>query len=297
MPLDDKDNMPEGKMKYEAAYAAPAAIQVDNSCDMDVTAAFTYWYASQEGMDLASNGTSVSYQQFGYAPGFQVGVGFDTHFDDWTLDAEYTWYNKTQTGSATGTDGNEWGIFSPTATVGHSSWKLSMNTLDLDGGRPFYQSKKVTISPVGGLRFLWIKQTLNLTGSPAIFSLNASSSSWAVGPKFGVNSHWMFWKGLRVDGMLGSSLLYTKYTTITSDEASVSNMGALRPTMEMGLGLGYGMYCFDNTFYFDLSARYDFMQYWSQNMIRNFTGNVNGHEASIGDLQLQGFTLTLRCDF
>jgi hypothetical protein len=342
MPLDESDNMPDPKtMMYTAAYVAPAAIKVDNSWDIDVNGSFTYWYASQDGMDIANiiptesagGGLpgAVVYQSFGYTPGFKAGIGIDTGFDNWTLDAEYTWYDHTRTTPLTTAASvappatffsgvNAWnpswgGVVNTVA----SSWKLNFNMLDLTAGRPFYQGKKVVLAPSGGLRFLWIKQALTVNGTGlTVFSAHnstASSSSWAVGPKIGVDSHWMLGGGFRFDGMIGSSLLYTKYTNIsignstpvivvggvttaTSDTTTTTNYGALRPTMDLGLGLGYGMYCFDNGFYFDLAVRYDFMQFWSQNMMRAYKTQVySAGNAAIGDLRLHGLTVTLRCDF
>lgn len=331
MPLDAKDNMPDGQMKYKAAYPASASVEVDSSWDVQVNAAFTYWYAGQDAMDVAyypsvestTGGVSgaVVYQQFGYAPGFQVGVGIDTHFDDWTLDAEYTWYNKTQSKTVAPPIGeffseSTWAVPFDTYSgdTVFSSWKLALNQLDVEVGRPSYHGKKVVLFPVGGVRFLWLNQNLNIV-LPSIgvdiATFTSSSSSWAVGPKIGVNHYWHIWNGLRIDGILSGSVLYTRYTTITVSQAtedlagvlessatsSTSDQGAIRPSVEMGLGLGYGDYYFNNTFYLDLSIRYDFMQFWSQNMMRKFATQLSGLDNGIGDLRLHGLTIDLRCDF
>jgi hypothetical protein len=90
-------------------------------------------------------------------------------------------------------------------------------------------------------------------------------------------------------------------STTTAGAAAVGSeetkLGTIRPSMDAGLGLGYGAYAFNNKFFFDISARYDFMQFWSQNVLRSYSSQLNGDNGSIGDLRMHGLTVNLRCDF
>lgn len=340
--------------KYPAAYNAPAGVDLNCGWDIDFTASFIYWYVAQEFMDvayihptasavgLASTSGAVAYQNFKYKPGFKVGFGFDTGMDDWNIAAEYTWVRQKVSQSLgvpaglSGWQANSWftqysGTDSASSLGGSavagssaisftkgltSSWKMHMDMLDLVAGRPFYQGTCLTLSPTGGLRALWIRQSLNvqlLGGLPTGFVAAANVSSttnshcWSLGPVAGVTSHWMVGSGFRFEGKMGASLLYTRYTTISHQEQdlpgrlrisnSATNYNALRPTMDMGLGLGWGTYFSDNQYFFDLAARYDFNLFWEQNVMREWVTSLNGTPSPVGDLRMHGLTIDVRFDF
>ena len=204
-----------------------------------------------------------------------------------------------------------------TQTQISSNWKMHLDQLDLNISRPFYQGTHLTVAPISGLRALWIHQSLNLDLRPGIPRRDSPPStsknhshSWALGPKFGLNSSWLFCRGLRLDGIIGSSLLYTRYTSISNHSfenpsgiaptlfsTKGQNIDALRTTLDLGLGMGYSSYLFRNKFFFDLAVRYDFNQYFSQNMMRNFVSQLHGQNNEIGDLFLHGLTIDFRIDF
>lgn len=92
---------------YSAAFNAPAAITVRNkglpcqpsSINVFLDASFTYWFAGEDGLKLASTGvlnsgtsyfaqnTNSLFQSFNYKPGFKVGLGI-VGCSNWVLDAE-----------------------------------------------------------------------------------------------------------------------------------------------------------------------------------------------------------------
>jgi len=335
MALDD-DVKPPCDVKYHPGYNASAAIKVGCPWDFNADISFIYWDVTQDAMDLTYSSPIVGqigqviYQDTGYKPGFKIGLGWDTNFDNWNVNAEYTWLHTSHSTSAratplTATTGgfyqNNWFAVPSALPPGNggyagvnSEWKMHMDMLDLVAGRPFYQGTHLTVSPTGGLRCLWIRQSMDVTltssGGNTQNSEN-NSHSWAVGPKAGVNTHWLIWKGLRFDGEMGASVLYTKYTTIenklistifttqatTTSPSTPASYSAVRPTLDMGLGLGYGMYAYSNKFFFDLAIRYDFSQFWSQNVMRNYTSQLEGSDDVIGNLHMHGLTITLSCDF
>lgn len=321
--------------KYPAAYNAEAGVDLNCGWDFDFTASFIYWYVAQDYMDvafvrpsvspvgLASTSGAVAYQNFKYKPGFKVGFGFDTGHDGWHGDVLYTWMHQRTTGThaaPAGVDGwiaNDWftefvGFF-PSVT---SKWKMNMDLLDFTFGRPFYQGQCLTILPSGGLRALWLRQNLNITmvgSAPSGFVTlenavsNNSSHCWSIGPVAGVTSHWMVGSGFRFEGKMGASLLYTRYTTVSHQEQDIpprqgvtsklNNMNALRPTFDMGLGLGWGTYFSDNEYFFDLAVRYDFNLFWEQNVMRTWVSNLQGFADPTGDLRMHGLTIDVRFDF
>lgn len=182
------------------AYNAPAGVflNVQKKClpDLFVDLSFLYYYASQEGMNLATsgelynavsgtpwlnietaNGTLLS-QDFAYKPAFQIGLG--ANFSEWTLEALYTWirqttttYSLAPTPSPAISGIGSWVVnswveqFTSTGRVNSgpyltSTWELGMDIVDLVAGRPYYQGINLTLSPSFGLRAAWIREHLNL---------------------------------------------------------------------------------------------------------------------------------------
>lgn len=203
-----------------------------------------------------------------------------------------------------------------------STWQLSMDLIDGIGGRPFYQGRSFTVSPFAGLRAALIRQsmTVNLTESDGLFSGSIPSqpiqsrnhsNSWAIGPRGGCSGQWLLPKGFRFQGDGAFSLLYTRYTSVKHSEdvaattfnsgpytASYSDYDCLRPELDVSLGFGWGMYCCDRDYHIDFSADYDFMIFWSQNMMRKLLDDtLTGTSPAAADLYLHGLTVTARFDF
>jgi hypothetical protein len=330
---------------YPAAYNAPASYVMDRGWDLNVNGSFIYWFMTQDYMDIGWISPTVSsptlpsgalaVQNVGYNPGFQVGIGVDSKCDGWTVNAEYTWYHNKESQSdleapsnTTGWNPNSYALAGAEdgalyQTLG-SSWTLHLDQLDLVGGRPYYQGKNLIVTPMGGLRGLWIRQTETIVGNNPPASEHSTdpiltdvykdgSRSWAVGVVGQASGKFLLGKGFRVDSLFGGSLLYTNYTTIYANAnlsegqyygyvvgknlSNVKNVSALRPTLEAGLGLGYASYLWNTNFLIDLSARYDFHFFWYQNVMRSFTSQMTIDTMTPGNLALHGLTVNLRCDF
>ena len=281
-----------------------------------------------------SNSTSL-FQNSGYTPGFKVGIGGS--FGDWTVSALYTWvrqHNFTSKEAPTASPDlgtsiwipDDW--FQQTTALGQaivathlsSRWKVSMDLADLTLGRPYYQGKELTLSPFFGLRAAWIRQKLNLniaipsTALPTSSTLNTysnnSSHSWALGPRVGCEADWLLPMGFRLEGSFAGSILFTQYTHVNHTEkvasfgstpstlgTSLSDYNCLRPVAELGAGLGWGMYLCKQMYHIDFAASYDFMYFWSQNMMKKIMDQTLSGASSNGDLELHGLTITARFDF
>ncbi|HSX25893.1 MAG TPA: Lpg1974 family pore-forming outer membrane protein [Chlamydiales bacterium] len=353
---------------YGPAYNASAAIYVNPKCwkcsISDITAfvdaSFTYWYAGEEGLAIASNGvlssgteffakhTQTLFQSFDYKPGFKVGAGI-VGYHDWMIHAEYTWFrgqNTTHSGAPLSAAVSTAGIATTTASSGtavwvvndwflqgtptqalagsavSSTWRLSMDLIDAVASRPYYQGCRFIVAPFGGLRAAFIRQsmTVNLTESTGLFSgaipsqpiqSRNHSNSWAIGPRVGCDSRWLLPMGFRLEGDFAASLLYTRYTSVKHSEdiasttfnpgpytASYSGYSCLRPEIDLGLGFGWGKYLYNQDYHIDFSADYDFMFFWSQNMMRRLLDDtLTGTGPNSSDLYLHGLTLTGRFDF
>lgn len=331
----------------------------------NVNFSFIYWYAGEDGLKLASTGAlngGVLYyneniqtvnQDFDYKPGFKVGLGL-IWAHEWEFRAEYTWYrarNVTHSGSLSGTVLTG-GIPTTTAANGTavwvvddwflagaggqalsgsdvaSVWRLNMDLIDGVAGRPFYQGRRVIVSPYGGLRAALIRQSMTVslteatglfTGAPfAVGTIPSQpikshnfSNSWAIGPRFGANCEFLLPLGMRLEGDLAASILYTKYTSLKhrEDNASTSfNTGpftsqiddysSVRPEADCSLGFGWGTYFGCRDYHIDFSAKYEFMIFWAQNMIRSaLDDTLTGTGPSPSNLYLHGLTLNGRFDF
>lgn len=308
-----------------------------------------YWHTAQEGFDLATTmsfapGAGIAspisaggrsktvYSDFDYHSGFKLALGSVFGSDSWVWNLGWTrLHNQTKTTrtapSLTGSVGSllttNW--FFPLSSLNqslasseiHSSWNLHLDWIDLTLSRPFYQGMCITLNPFAGLRASIIKQSfnvtldglLNITPPTAELTSHNHSHSWAIGPRAGVETRFLLGMGFRLQGEIGGSLLYTRYTKIShSDDTIVEggssvafsggSIGALRPMLEANLGAGWGWCPCSQGWHLDFTATYDFNYLWSQNMMRALNDwTFIGSAGSPGDLNMHGLTLTATVQF
>ncbi len=203
-----------------------------------------------------------------------------------------------------------------------SSCHIYLDLIDFTVGRPFYEGRSFILSPFAGLRVAWIRQAMKveLIESSTLFLASTPpqpikshnhSKSWAVGPRVGLDAQILLPEGFRIEGDFAASLLYTKYSAIKHSEdrastafnsapltAALKNYSRLRPEAELGLGVGWGTYFQCNRFHLDFLFNYDFIIFWSQNMMRKLLDDISaGTGASPSDLYFHGLTITGRFDF
>lgn len=340
---------------FSYEYQNPSDSYLDTCCqpecgnflsDLFVNAAFTYWRADEEGLDIANSGeltrngiggfvisssknSKVLKQNFDYAPGFKLGIGSKI-CDNSVVLLEYTWFRNTthqshenNYSSYSAEDSvwipNNW--FIQTTDQGQSiagsnlssKWHLGLDLLDLSLGHRFCESSCYGISTFFGLRSAWIRQNIkvginvpgeltgDMTSSTFVHSHN-DSNSWGIGPRVGLNSYWLLGEGLRFEGDVAVSLLYTQYKLKHKEDVAAiylnpsslntryKNYNCLRPNLEMKLGLGWEkILC---GYSVDFLVSYDFMIFWEQNMSRKLMDQtVNGGGAAASNLNVHGLTL------
>ncbi len=335
-----------------AAYNEPASFDLA-PCSWEYWAdvSFTYWIAEQQGMDLAFStvenaaGTVLTpasgkylFQETSFKPGFKLGLGADIGHDNWNFFSEYTWFRSTtlvntsapgdsRVGTPLAPGGTSvWNMRNwadARATTVSSSWRLKMDLLDVGLSRPFYQGTHLIVAPFGALRGLWIRQLLDISlstntnpvGSGRLpVSSGNRSHSWAVGPCAGLQGKWHLGYGVRIEGDVAGSVLFTRYTKVTHSQTPFTSADAsfngsqsivrftdydcLRATTEMNVGLGWGRYLDCRNYHWDILASYDLQVFWNQNMLRQLVDSLNagtGHAPS--NLYLHGLTLATRLDF
>lgn len=284
--------------------------------------------------------SSVLFVDNEYKPGFKIGLGMDLGHDDWSTFAEYAWFRSTtSTGTkaapASALGGRAIWVLSgwvrpttdttptttpPLATSISANWTVNMDLLDVGASRPYYQGTHLIFAPFGGVRGQWIRQKLNTsqvstaqsaTGATIDSTSSTSSKSWAVGPRAGLNGKWHLGWGVRFEGDVGGSVLFTQYTSVKNTVSPIvangpttggqfNDYNCLRAGTEMNLGLGWGSYFDCRNYHLDLLATYDFQVFWNQNMMRQLVDSINitvPSSGSINNLYVQGLTLKAQFDF
>ena len=213
------------------------------------------------------------------------------------------------------------------------NWKMTFNTLDAELGRMFEPTRTVPLRMHLGVKAAWIRQHYHVrydsstpftasiqSSTQSLFILNSkmafTSSMEAVGPRAGMNSKWVFGKGFSLIADGAFSCLYsfydldTKYGDLVANTATglqfpnnlrmKEKMRELTPVIEAKLGLDMG-WCFGTCrpIYFGAQIAYEAQYWWSINHLRrNYPYLAPGAQWDMrGDLQMQGLTASVRCDF
>jgi len=207
------------------------------------------------------------------------------------------------------------------ATNVNSKWDLALDIGDLLINHAFYQGQELIVKPFLGLRAAWIRQGIDVTvtppssiftslSSPILTSKN-SSNSWAIGPRVGLDASYLLGMGIRFEGRAAASLLVTQFTHVRHEEnvatpgitpstlaSQIKKYNCVRPEGDLGIGLGWGKYLANGRYHFDLTANYDFLVFFEQNMIRKLLDQtISGVSPAVSNLYFQGLNITARFDF
>jgi hypothetical protein len=273
-----------------------------------------------------------------YKPGFKVGVGRSFDLDDWDWHGQYSWFHcsqhKTEQASNDGVSSilPMWGSPSSVANEvnlggnvyfsAQENWRLMMDIGEIDLGRKFYVGKNLLFRPNIGIRGVWLKQRLNTTYlNPSTFALGTTDTntitgkirSWSAGIKTGLDTDWKMGAGFKLYSSAETDLLFTNYTQLSYkclhvlSPASAAGdvvikqkrVYAIKPHIDLELGIGWSTYLDCNNWYLDFAAGYDFQVFFDQNMFRHFDDNsmAANSVSPFGNLYLQGFTLKASATF
>ncbi len=317
------------------AYNAPARIDICDGIDAYVTASFIYWEILGDQLDLGvTQTTGVTPNEFNpikfstdYEPGFKVGLG--THFshDDWYLFAQYTRLHKTKsthfepTSGVAGTFYTIWYLTDSTSAYSVSlldipdgvkgTFKMELDKIDLELGRAYYVGTNLIATPFIGASGHWMDQSYRLsltskaTTNGGVYDVLIKNDSWAIGPRFGLETKWIFYEGFRLFGYGAFSLMFSE-NDVSGDSTEADTKRTLkkvekhilRDVEELQIGLGWGSYFTSDKWHMDLSVAYEVQRYSHTNYMSYDSQLVLGaHEVKPGDTFLHGLTVAARFDF
>jgi hypothetical protein len=342
-----------------AMIAPSAQPIVTNWADFFFTVDYIYWKAVQEGTDFAikgytpkrgksvDSGGHVHYPDFDYKPGFKVGAGMVFSHDNWDLYANYTWYRVyDQHGSANATEGtamlstysyataitsngpstglrfNNTNVNTPGVQyVTHvgTNWRLNFNSLDLELGRNFWNSRYLTMRPFIGLKFGWIRQSEHMEYKALSFDetwkevehVRQTQDFFGVGIRTGLDTAWHINQNWSIYGDFAIAALWSNFENNRRDHNAVrgsedfnpnvatspllfgksgsqkikGTIDTLTPVLELGLGFMY-QYPFHNDRYeLRLKAGWEEQVWFNHDHYIDPIARRDGN-----NLVLQGFT-------
>jgi hypothetical protein len=334
-----------------------AGPRVRDGYDFVVEAAFTYWTAHQDGLAYAFvqdvpptrtafigtqvPSTKVQLPSFQWRPGFKVGIGFAPCFDGWDVFLDYTWFRSNNNKSSVavvnplGPDVEDayWLVNAPlirTVVRGtdtfnlyeqaHAKWGVQLNIFDLELGRNFYISRRVTLRPYTGLKGMWGRQrynvvfgntnsTIGFTGST---TMNNRFKNWGIGIRSGMDTAWHFAEEFSLLGEFAFTALWEQFKVTRVDQtltdapfashpAGTITTGVnhkmtyynLKPVIEMFLGFRWETWTCRESFHFAIDAGWEQQIWFAQNQFLRIEALDSDH----GDLGIQGLTVRARMDF
>lgn len=196
-----------------------------------------------------------------WRPGFKLNLGWNTPYDLWDLQSEWTYYyNKSVTDrstddfllSATLSNTEEgfipyWALPNANATSStipdaviatytqlQGVWQLNYNMINLELGRSLYLTKALALRPHFGLQNGWIHQKSNVIYARSLSFLSAAdrpvdqlvkmkNKFWGLGMRAGISGQWQLGAGFSVLGKLAGSILSGRTNASTSQYSAINN--------------------------------------------------------------------------
>lgn len=304
-----------------------------------------YWHAKVGGTEFAYSDNSPAATlpikgrtkdvDFDWDWGFRVGAGYNFAHDGWDAYLHYTWFDtngsdstraglnssvvptkgSSQIVATTDNTGNQF-LFCDSAK---SQYDFDYQALDLELGRAYFISGKLSFRPHWGLKTAWIDQeqvTRYTGGSPVDDALGLGVSTvhikddcdfWGLGPRVGVESKWHLGYGFSIFGNVSGALLFGHFDvnhkerwTATEDNRInlTANRHAFSPTAQLQLGLRYDKYLHDNRQHFGIGLGFESQYWWRQNqMLKIDDAAVLKYERYSDDVSMHGLTIDIRFDF
>lgn len=332
----------EAKIRNTPEITPPVAPCIVDGSDTFLTAEFIYWRTYIDAMEYAYGGVadggfavpvgssvskgSARTPDFSFEPGVKVGLGFHPDHDGWDVYANWTFLSSDTehnsknnfAGSGSGmttvqsvfyTNGSQGPV--PVSSAS-SSWKQDFNVIDLELGRDFFISHRLTLRPQIGLKSAWVHETttskFGLDGAPndgggvvTGIQMKNTEHMWGIGIRAGVDSgwhftkHWMIYGDLAVTNLWGTFHKTAKEWNTESLSGNIMTQNTtesyqtLIPVIEAGLGFSYITWFSDSHYRFELRAGWEEQIWIDYNRSQDFN--------RVGNLTVQGLTLKAMLNF
>lgn len=310
-----------------------------------LTGEFIFWTAREEGLGFSSSHWhnelssfetpskvgSIKHPDFDFDPGFRVGMGYIFEHDCWDLFAQYTWFHigdkndilghrNILTTENAGTwfiedEVGEQNTYSSLVTDAETRWRLHFNAVDLELGRAFFVSRKLSFRPHFGLKGSW--QNQNYDAAYLVLPLNILGQTrrkmeqelkyWGVGLRSGLQADWALNEWFSFLGRVAVSALWSGFEVDRRDEArdlsfnnspwlttfyTENSFHNIATVIELFFGLSWAKAFGNGCYFYRVDGGWEEQIWLGQNQFfRHF------EEGAHGDLVLQGFTFRIRLDF
>ncbi len=269
-PIDQLAVESSQEMSYASSQQTSANIQKDNTkkcpkheCkekNFEIFGDLLYFKAYEDGLRYAEQfvdpSQNYSYykeieQPFSYELAFRLGFTFPIQCDDWSISANWMYYNPTMSSVNKG-NANSFdmlaGLVIPSAFTDEfnqatesvkGKWALSINSVDVTVNKIFHPVRHWSLTPYAGIKWGLIDQHINVrygvfATSPNIYdapprTVKCLNKMNGIGPLLGFRvlyefvNHW----GIDINGAF--SFLYdrfkmrTRYDNFTFSDGSVAN--------------------------------------------------------------------------
>ncbi|MES2122544.1 MAG: Lpg1974 family pore-forming outer membrane protein [Chlamydiota bacterium] len=330
--FDERLSALELEVQKRPFYNAPARPEIANGYNLFFTGDFLYWKAEENGLTYAlktSNATqsplsgklSLKDPHFEWDMGFRLGLGYNIPHDEWDIYANWTRF-YTDAHGHTHAKENE-GIYPvwafPAGPINlefvqksKAHWSLFLNILDIELGKEYQVSKRLSLRPHLDLRTAWINQNYSVKYeilSPVLFDkVKMSCDYWGIGPRAGLGFQWNIVSGFSIDGDADISLIYGNDSLHQSEKSHPTpddhlhfkeHMHSARAITDLGLFLSWDQMLGHGNYHFSIKAGWEQHIFFEQNQFFRFLdpffqGSIVSNQ---GDLMLQGWTAKARIDF
>lgn len=334
-----------------------------NTCngDFEISVAGVYWAARQEGLSYAINieanptfpaterqfglediiGAEFESPNFKWDFGFKLGFAYVSKCDGWDIGVTWTRFRGKAFSHVETDQGTNrallpiWSNHAAQISLGplfatdiETRWSVDINLIDVELGREFWVSRKVTLRPHMGVRAAYLNQDYDLQHKGGTFfvfepfnnEVELRNNFHGVGVRGGLDSNWHFGCGWSLYGDLALSLLYGRFNL---DHSEVNRLAespfrktqilevddsfrASRFAADLSIGIQWSAlfcdcdYAFTAQFGWEQHIFLDQNQLWRVDKIENNTSPSfyeNVYAQSRGDLDTAGWTLSLKLAF
>jgi hypothetical protein len=350
---------PPAKPKMMEAPAIPCGLNENNHCfargcanmyGLALEGDFLWWRSHNPGFVLAFDQKNPLFSgAFGaegiagslidlkanWKPGFRVGAGWNTSFDRWDVFFGWTWFQDRSSKHRTRDD-----ITTATSSLGFyplwpfqvligtvvtnyktmsGGWTMHHNAWDLELGRAYYLTQKVSMRPHWGVRGSWIDQKFSasysnplIAGTFMAWDFHGKNDWWGIGPRIGLHAEWHVCSNWSLLGKTAASLLSgntnVKYTTTSlnagNTETSLDrdysrHIYSITPNAQIFLGLNWGSSFNNEETYLGIDAGWEMNYYWDQFHMPWGINTVTPPNtvSSSAPLILEGLTVNAHFDF